>query len=81
VGKAKKDVGPRDLQGHFGMCRAGRNPQPAARQSDGASDEHDEDLSLWMKRRLRLAICPHENASALGALETEVLKGLFPPLA
>lgn len=58
-----------------------RNPnKPRHFSNFGLSAEHDERLSAWMKRRLRLALWPHAVAPVLDGVETEVLKKLLPPL-
>jgi hypothetical protein len=45
----------------------------------GLSVEHDDDLSQWMARRLRLALWPQSGAK-LAMIETAVLIELVPPL-
>lgn len=58
-----------------------RNPANLGYFSNfGLSVEHDDDLSAWMGRRLRLAIWPHDEVTALDGIETEVLVALLPPL-
>jgi hypothetical protein len=51
-----------------------RNPaKPGHFSNYGLSAEHDDDLSAWMQRRLRLTLWPHANAVDLDAIETAVL--------
>lgn len=58
-----------------------RNPaNPGYFSNYGLSSAHDEDLSAWMRRRLRLALWPHARAEDLDAVETLVLQKLLPPL-
>jgi hypothetical protein len=58
-----------------------RNPEKPGHFSNyGLSLEQDDDLSCWMRDRLRLALWPHPNAAALDAIETAVLAELAPPL-
>lgn len=65
-------------RGYRGMPR---NPdKPGHFSSFGLSPDHDEDLSTWMKRRLRLAVWPYEDPGVLDGIETEVLNALLPPL-
>lgn len=58
-----------------------RNPaKPGNFSNFGLSAEHDDDLSAWMRGRLRLALWPHDLAAALDGIETDVLGELQPPL-
>lgn len=58
-----------------------RNPaKPGYFSNFGLSVEHDDDLSAWMRRRLRLALWPHPVSAQLDAIETDVLLELLPPL-
>jgi hypothetical protein len=58
-----------------------RNPEnPSHFSNFGLSEQHDEDLSEWMRRELRIALWPHNDLAALGAIETLVLKQLLPAL-
>jgi hypothetical protein len=57
-----------------------RNPDnPGYFSCYGLSIEHDEDLSQWMARRLRLALWPQSGVK-LATIETAVLIELVPPL-
>jgi hypothetical protein len=57
-----------------------RNPDnPGYFSCYGLSVEHDEDLSQWMARRLRLALWPQSGVK-LATIETAVLIELAPPL-
>lgn len=65
-------------RGYRGMPR---NPaSPGYFSSFGLSVEHDDDLSAWMRRRLRLALWPHDKVMALDGIETDVLSAMLPPL-
>ena len=65
-------------RGYRGMPR---NPEKPGHFSNfGLSVKDDEDLSAWMKRRLRLALWSHADAAVLDGIETELLKELLPPL-
>lgn len=58
-----------------------RNPlKPGYFDKFGLCAEDDEHLSAWMKRRLRLSLWPHDDVAALFDVETDVLRGLLPPL-
>ena len=58
-----------------------RNPlKPGHFAHFGLSDEQDDELSVWMRRRLRLAIWPHATTEQLDAIETDILVELLPPL-
>lgn len=58
-----------------------RNPEkPSHFANYGLSSAHDKKLSAWMRRRLRVTFWPHDDASALENLETEVLQVFLPPL-
>lgn len=58
-----------------------RNPaKPGFFSNFGLSVEHDDDLSAWMRGRLRLALWPHDLAAELDGIETDVLDELLPPL-
>lgn len=58
-----------------------RNPvNPGHFSNFGLSVEHDDDLSAWMRRRLRLALWPHDEVTALDGIETDVLSATLPPL-
>jgi len=46
----------------------------------GLSVEHDEDLSDWMRGRLRLALWPCGDVPDLDCVETGVLEKMQPPL-
>lgn len=43
-------------------------------------DADDRNLSAWMRRRLRLAVWPHDAVLELDGIETAVLRQLEPPL-
>ena len=65
-------------RGYRGMPR---NPaKPGYFSNYGLSEAHDDDLSAWMKNRLRLALWPHDAVAALDTIETQVLGQLQPPL-
>lgn len=58
-----------------------RNPEkPSHFANYGLSPIHDEALSAWMRRRLKITLWPHDDASALDDIETAVLQVLRPPL-
>jgi hypothetical protein len=58
-----------------------RNPdKPGHFSNFGLSAEDDDDLSGWMRRRLLLALWPHDDPAAVDGIETDVLKSLLPPL-
>jgi len=58
-----------------------RNPaKPGYFSNFGLSTEHDDDLSVWMRSRLRLALWPHDLVDELDGIETDVLDELLPPL-
>lgn len=58
-----------------------RNPaKPGYFSSYGLSVEHDDNLSIWMRSRLRLALWPHDLASDLDGIETDALGEFLPPL-
>jgi hypothetical protein len=58
-----------------------RNPaKPGHFSNYGLSEPDDDDLSAWMKSRLRLALWPHDAADDLDTVETYVLGQLQPPL-
>lgn len=58
-----------------------RNPaKPGHFSNFGLTEEHDHDLSAWMKDRLTLALWPHDDVAALDAVETQALQQLVPPL-
>ena len=58
-----------------------RNPaKPGYFSNYGLTETDDDDLSAWMKSRLRLALWPHDAASDLDTVETYVLGQLQPPL-
>jgi hypothetical protein len=46
----------------------------------GLSRAHDDDLSCWMRSRLRLSLWPHDAVDELDGVETVVLRRLLPPL-
>jgi len=51
-------------RGYHGMPR---NPaKPGHFSNYGLSAEHDDDLSAWMRRRLRLALWPHRHRARRG---------------
>jgi hypothetical protein len=65
-------------RGYRGMPR---NPlKPSHFANYGLAEPDDEDLSAWMRRRLRIALWPHDTALELGDLETAVLRHWRPPL-
>jgi hypothetical protein len=67
-----------NARGYRGMPR---NPDSPAHFSNyGLSVADDDDLSTWMRRRIRISLWPHDDAAALDAIETAVLKRLVPPL-
>lgn len=58
-----------------------RNPaRPGHFSNFGLSVEHDENLSGWMRQRLRLALWPHDVTSELDEIETGALVEFVPPL-
>ena len=58
-----------------------RNPaKPGNFSNYGLTETDDDDLSAWMKSRLRLALWPHDAASDLDTVESYVLGQLQPPL-
>lgn len=58
-----------------------RNPaKPGHFSNFGLSVEHDEDLSGWMRQRLRLALWPHDVTAELDEIETGALVEFVPPL-
>lgn len=58
-----------------------RNPdKPGHFANFGLSVHHDDRLSKWMRRELRLAVWAHSDVPALDTIETGVLKALLPPL-
>jgi hypothetical protein len=58
-----------------------RNPaKPGYFSNYGPAQPDDDDLSAWMKRRLRLTLWPHDASSDLDTVETYVLGQLQPPL-
>jgi hypothetical protein len=63
---------------YHGMPR--NTAKPGHFSNYGLSEEHDEDLSTWMRGRLRFALWPHDAASELDCVETLVLRQLLPPL-
>lgn len=64
-----------------GYCGIPRNPaKPGYFSNFGLSVEHDDDLSAWMRSRLRLALWPHDLVADLDGIETDVLGELLPPL-
>jgi hypothetical protein len=65
-------------RGYRGMPR---NPdQPSYFSNYGLCQDRDDDLSAWMKARLRLAVWPHDVVAELDTIETYVLGQLRPPL-
>ncbi|MCA1678939.1 MAG: hypothetical protein LC777_08355 [Actinobacteria bacterium] len=52
---------------------------PPAYSKFGLSVEHDEDLSDWMRGRLRLALWPCDDVPDLDCVETGVLEKMQPP--
>jgi hypothetical protein len=57
------------------------NPaKPGHFSNFGLSIEHDEDLSGWMRQRLRLALWPHDVTAELDEIETGALVEFVPPL-
>lgn len=65
-------------RGYRGMPR---NPEKPGHYSNfGLSPADDEDLSAWMRRRLRLALWPHADVDELDQVETLVVTRLVPPL-
>jgi hypothetical protein len=65
-------------RGYHGMPRNVAKPGNFANY--GLSEADDSDLSAWMRRRLRLAIWPHDAVLHLDGIETTVLQRLEPPL-
>jgi GIY-YIG catalytic domain len=65
-------------RGYSGIPR--NSDRPGHFSNFGLSIKDDDDLSAWMRRRLRLAIWPHLDAAALNGIETEVLKKMLLPL-
>ena len=64
--------------GYRGMPR---NPdKPGYFSNHGLGEVHDDDLSAWVKARLRLALWPHDAVADLDTIETDVLRHLLPPL-
>ncbi len=58
-----------------------RNPaKPGHYSNYGLSVKHDEALSAWMRRRLKITLWPHDDVAALDLIETAVLQELRPPL-
>ena len=58
-----------------------RNPaKPGYFSNYGLTEADDDDLSAWMKSRLRLALWPHDAAADLDTIETYVLGQVQPPL-
>lgn len=58
-----------------------RNPErPSHFNKYGLSVAHDDDLSAWMQRRIRISLWSHDDVAVLDATETAVLKRLVPPL-
>jgi hypothetical protein len=58
-----------------------RNPaRPGHFSNFGLSVEHDNDLSGWMRQRLRLALWPHDMTAELDEIETGALVEFVPPL-
>ena len=47
----------------------------------GLSVEHDNDLSCWMRQRLRLALWRHDMTTELDEIETQALVEFAPPLS
>lgn len=69
------------LAAERGYCGMPRNPaNPGHFSNFGLSPEHDDDLSAWMERRLRLALWPHDVVADLDGIETDVLGEFVPPL-
>jgi hypothetical protein len=46
----------------------------------GLSVEHDNDLSCWMRQRLRRALWRHDMTTELDEIETQALVEFVPPL-
>lgn len=65
-------------RGYRGMPRNPANPGYFS--NFGLSIKHDDDLSAWMRSRLRLALWPHDAVADLDTVETDVLGELLPPL-
>lgn len=65
-------------RGYRGMPRNPANPGHFS--NFGLSIDHDDDLSAWMRGRLRLALWPHDVVADLDTIETHILRELLPPL-
>jgi hypothetical protein len=58
-----------------------RNPaKPGYFSNFGLRPDDDDDLSRWMRRRIRLTLWPQTDRASLDSIETEVLSQLRPPL-